>query len=59
MTRFGAVPNGTVAAHLLTEECGDTCEIRVGEADCYDVAWRERFEAGHEFAQRDKEYLDM
>lgn len=44
--------------NLLTEECGDTCEIRVREADCYDVAWREWFETGHEFAQRDKEYLD-
>lgn len=44
--------------NLLISECGDTCEIIVREADCYDIAWREWFETGHEFGIRDKEYLD-
>lgn len=44
--------------NLLTAECGDACEITVLEADCYDVAWQEWFETCHEFAIRDKEYLD-
>lgn len=44
--------------NLLTEECGNECEITVKEADCYDIAWQEWFETGHEFALRDKAYLE-
>ncbi len=44
--------------NLLTEECGDECEITVKEAGCYDIAWREWFESGHDYGIRDKEYLD-
>lgn len=43
--------------NLLTEECGDSCEITAVEADCYDIAWQEWFESGHEYGLRDKEYL--
>lgn len=44
--------------NLLTEECGNECEITVKEADCYDIAWQEWFETGHEFALRDQAYLE-
>ena len=44
--------------NLLLAECGDKCEIEVCEADCYDIAWQEWFATGHEFALRDKKYLD-
>ena len=43
---------------LLKEECGDKCSIEVKEADCYDIAWHEWFESGHEYGIRDKEFLD-
>ena len=43
---------------LLKNECGDKCSIEVKEADCYDIAWHEWFESGHEYGIRDKEYLD-
>lgn len=43
---------------LLKSECEGRCEIVVKEADCYDIAWEEWFDTGHEFAMRDKEYLD-
>ena len=42
---------------LLTEECGDTCDISVTEAECCDKAWEEWFATGHEYALRDREYL--
>ena len=42
---------------LLTEECKDLCDITVTEAECCDLAWREWFDTGHEFALRDREYL--
>lgn len=44
--------------NLLAEECGDSCELLVKEAECYDIAWQEWFESGHEYGIRDKEYLD-
>jgi len=44
--------------NLLTKECGDEAEVTVTEADCYDIAWKEWFESGHEFGIRDKEFLD-
>lgn len=43
---------------FLKEECKDQCNIIVKEAKCFDVAWKEWFDTGHEFAVRDKEYLD-
>ena len=43
---------------LLKEECGDLCDITVKEAECFDAAWKEWFESGHEFGIRDKEFLD-
>ena len=44
--------------NLLKAECGDRCEVKVLEADCYDIAWQEWFQSGHEFGVRDKEFLD-
>lgn len=44
--------------NLLEAECGDTFEVDAFEAECYDIAWKEWFDTGHEFAMRDKEYLD-
>lgn len=44
--------------NLLVQECGKQCEIVLKEANCYDIAWKEWFETGHEFGMRDKEYLD-
>ena len=43
---------------LLKDECREQCDIRVLEADCYDIAWQEWFQSGHEFGLRDKEFLD-
>lgn len=43
---------------LLTEECGDRCNVAVKEAECFDAAWRDWFESGHEFALRDRAYLE-
>ena len=43
---------------LLKDECGDRCEIKVLEADCYDTAWQEWFQSGHEYGVRDKAFLD-
>ena len=44
--------------NLLKDECKDRCSIEIKEADCYDIAWQEWFESGHEFGARDKEFLD-
>ena len=43
---------------LLKDECKDRCSIEVKEADCYDIAWQEWFESGHEYGVRDKSFLD-
>lgn len=43
---------------LLKDECREQCDISVLEADCYDIAWQEWFQSGHEFGLRDKEFLD-
>ena len=43
--------------NLLREECKDRCRIEVKEAECYDIAWQEWFESGHEYGIRDKEFL--
>ena len=42
----------------MKDECGGRCSIEVKEADCYDIAWQEWFESGHEYGIRDKEFLD-
>ena len=44
--------------NLLKNECADRCEIKVLEADCYDTAWQEWFQSGHEYGVRDKAFLD-
>lgn len=44
--------------NLLREECGEQCDIAVREAECFDVAWREWFESGHEYGLRDREFLE-
>ena len=30
----------------------------VKEAECFDIAWKEWFDSGHEYGARDKEFLD-
>ena len=42
---------------LLKNECGDKCEITVKEAECFDIAWQEWFDTGHEYGIRDREFL--
>ena len=42
---------------LLKTECGDKCDIAVKEAECFNIAWQEWFESGHEYAIRDREFL--
>jgi hypothetical protein len=43
--------------NLLKEDCGDRCDITVAEGDCFDEAWQDWYQTGHEFAARDREYL--
>ena len=43
---------------LLKEECGDRCDVAVKEGACFDAAWRDWFESGHEFGLRDRAYLE-
>ena len=42
---------------LLEKECGNRCDIEVKEAECYDRAWEDWFNSGHEFGIRDREFL--
>ncbi len=42
---------------LLKNECDGTCDITVKEAKCFDIAWQEWFDSGHEFGIRDREFL--
>ncbi|MBR3105891.1 MAG: methyltransferase domain-containing protein [Clostridia bacterium] len=42
---------------LLKDECGDRCEVTVKEAECFDAAWQEWFDSGHEYGIRDQEFL--
>lgn len=42
----------------LEKECAGQCEIIVREAACFDLAWQEWFDSGHEYGARDKEFLD-
>ena len=41
----------------LEKECRDRRCISVMEAECYDEAWDDWFNTGHEYAIRDREYL--
>ncbi len=41
---------------LLKKDCGDRCEVTVEEAECFDTAWQEWFDTGHEFGIRDREF---
>ena len=40
---------------LLKNECDEMCDITVKEAECFDMAWQEWFDSGHEFGIRDRE----
>ena len=42
---------------LLKSECGEACEIAVKEAECFETAWQEWFDTGHEYGIRDREFL--
>ena len=42
----------------LEKECAGQCEIAVKEAACFDLAWQDWFDSGHEYGARDKEFLD-
>ena len=42
---------------LLKDECGGACDIAVKEAQCFDIAWQEWFDTGHEYGIRDREFL--
>ena len=43
--------------NMLEKECANQCDIEVKEAECYDRAWEDWFNSGHEFGTRDKEFL--
>ena len=42
---------------LLEKECGDRCSISVMEAECFDAAWKDWFNTGHEYGIRDRDFL--
>ena len=42
---------------LLKNECGEKCDITVKEAECFDIAWQEWFDTGHEYGIRDRNFL--
>ena len=42
---------------LLEKECGNHCAISVMEAKCFDSAWEDWFNTGHEYGIRDREFL--
>jgi hypothetical protein len=33
------------------------CDIAVKEAECFDIAWQEWFDTGHEYGIRDRNFL--
>ena len=43
---------------LLGKECGDGCDIVVKEAGCFDAAWQDWFDSGHEYGARDRAFLE-
>ena len=42
---------------ILEKECGDRCRVSVMEAECFDEAWEDWFNTGHEYGTRDREFL--
>jgi SAM-dependent methyltransferase len=42
---------------ILEKECGDRCRVSVMEAECFDEAWEDWFNTGHEYGIRDREFL--
>ena len=42
---------------LLEKECGNRCGISVMEAECFDAAWEDWFNTGHEYGIRDRDFL--
>ena len=42
---------------LLEKECTDQCRVSVMEAECYDEAWEDWFNTGHEYGIRDRMFL--
>ena len=44
--------------NLLRNECGDRCDIAVREGECFDAAWKDWFDSGHEYGARDREFLE-
>ena len=42
---------------LLEKECGSECDISVLEAECYNEAWEDWFNTGHEYGVRDRDFL--
>ncbi|MBR3503027.1 MAG: class I SAM-dependent methyltransferase [Clostridia bacterium] len=44
--------------NLLAEECGDQCDVAVKEGECFDEAWKDWFDSGHEYGVRDIQFLD-
>ena len=44
---------------LMKNECDETCDITVKEAECFDIAWQEWFDTGHEYGIRDREFLQV
>ena len=42
---------------LLEKECGNRCGISVLEAECFDEAWEDWYNTGHEYGIRDREFL--
>ena len=41
----------------MKNEGDETCDITVKEAECFDTAWQEWFDTGHEYGIRDREFL--
>ena len=42
---------------LLEKECKGRCSISVTEAECFDAAWEDWFNTGHEYGIRDRDFL--
>ena len=43
--------------NLLKKECGNRCAVSVTEANCFDAAWEDWFNTGHEYGIRDRDFL--
>ena len=42
---------------MLEKECGGLCSVSVTEAECFDAAWEDWFNTGHEYGIRDRDFL--